>query len=89
MPKKFKQIPKFKTEAEERKFWQTHSSVDFVDWSKAERVSFPNLQLTNKPVTVRLPLALIDRLKIKAKQYKPTSRAPDSFAPQKHDRKEY
>jgi len=68
MPKKFKQIPKFKTEAEERKFWQTHSSVDFVDWSKAERVSFPNLQLTNKPVTVRLPLALIDRLKIKANQ---------------------
>ena len=68
MPKKFKPIPKFKTEAEERKFWQTHSSVDFVDWSKAERVSFPNLQLTNKPVTVRLPLALIDRLKIKANQ---------------------
>ena len=68
MPKKFKRIPKFKTEAAERKFWQTHSSVDFVDWSKAERVSFPNLQLTNKPVTVRLPLALIDRLKIKANQ---------------------
>ena len=68
MPKKFKRIPKFKTEAAERKFWQTHSSVDFVDWSKAERGSFPNLQLTNKPVTVRLPLALIDRLKIKANQ---------------------
>ncbi len=68
MPKKFKSIPKFKTEAEERKFWQTHSSVDYVDWSKAERVRFPNLQLTNKPVTVRLPLSLIDRLKIKANQ---------------------
>ena len=68
MAKKFKRIPKFKTEAEERKFWQTHSSADYVDWSKAERVSFPNLQLTNKPVTVRLPLALIDRLKIKANQ---------------------
>ena len=66
MPKKFKRIPKFKTEVEERKFWQTHSSVDYVDWSKAQRVSFPNLQLTNKPVTVRLPLSLIDRLKIKA-----------------------
>lgn len=68
MPKKFKPIPKFKTEAEERKFWQTHSSDPYVDWSKAQRVSFPNLQLTNKPVTVRLPLALIDRLKIKANQ---------------------
>ena len=68
MLKKFKRIPKFKTEAEERKFWQTHSSVDYLDWSKAQKVSFPNLQLTNKPVTVRLPLALIDRLKIKANQ---------------------
>ncbi len=68
MSKKFKPIPKFETEAEERKFWQTHSSVDYVDWSKAERVKFPNLQLTNKPVTVRLPLSLIDRLKIKANQ---------------------
>lgn len=68
MLKKFKSIPKFKTESEERKFWQTHSSVDYVDWSKAERVKFPNLQLTNKPVTVRLPLSLIDRLKIKANQ---------------------
>lgn len=68
MPKKYKLIPKFKTEAEERKFWQTHDSTEYVDWSKAERVSFPNLQLTNKPVTVRLPLSLIDRLKIKANQ---------------------
>ncbi len=68
MLKKFKRIPKFKTEAEERKFWQTHSSVDYLDWSYVLTVRFPNLQLTNKPVTVRLPLALIDRLKIKANQ---------------------
>ena len=37
MLKKFKRIPKFKTEAEERKFWQTHSSVDYLDWSKAQK----------------------------------------------------
>lgn len=66
MPKQFKRIPKFETESAERKFWQTHDSTDYVDWSKAERVSFPNLQLTSKPVTVRLPQVLIDRLKIKA-----------------------
>ena len=66
MPKQFKKIPRFKNEPAERKFWQTHDSTEYVDWSKAERVSFPNLQLTSKPVTVRLPQALIDRLKIKA-----------------------
>lgn len=66
MPKKFKKIPKFKSEKEERDFWQTHDSTEYVDWSKAEKVSFPNLKLTSKPVTVRLPQSLIDRLKIKA-----------------------
>ncbi len=66
MPKKLKQLPKFKTEKEERKFWQTHDSTDYVDWAKSERVSFPNLKLTSKPITVRLPQSLIDRLKIKA-----------------------
>src|SRR5882724_8742282 len=35
--------PRFKTEAEERKFWETHDSTDYIDWSKAERVRFPNL----------------------------------------------
>jgi predicted DNA binding CopG/RHH family protein len=66
MAKKLKKIPKFKSEKEEREFWQTHDSTEYVDWSKAERVSFPNLKLTSKPVTVRLPQVLIDRLKLKA-----------------------
>ena len=66
MVKKFKKIPKFKSEREEREFWQTHDSTEYVDWLKAERVSFPDLKLTSKPVTVRLPQSLIDRLKIKA-----------------------
>ena len=36
--------PTFKPEAKERKFWETHDSTDYVDWSKAERVRFPNLK---------------------------------------------
>ncbi|OGK24970.1 hypothetical protein A3A46_00955 [Candidatus Roizmanbacteria bacterium RIFCSPLOWO2_01_FULL_37_13] len=64
--KKFKKIPYFKTEKEEREFWQTHDSTEYVDWSKAKRVSFPNLKLTSKPITIRLPVSLIDRIKIKA-----------------------
>lgn len=67
MNKKLKAIPAFKSEAEEREFWQTHDSTDYVDWSKAVRgVRFPNLKLTAKPITLRLPVSMIDRLKIEA-----------------------
>lgn len=66
MKKKLKKIPEFKSEKEEREFWQNVDSTEYVDWSKAERVSFPNLKLTSKPITVRLPQSLIDQLKIKA-----------------------
>ena len=68
MKNKLKKIPKFSSEKQEREFWQKSDSFDYVDWSKAERVSFPNLKLTSKPVTVRLPQSLIDRLKVKAHQ---------------------
>ncbi|MBU1031653.1 BrnA antitoxin family protein [Patescibacteria group bacterium] len=66
MSKQFKKIPEFKSERQEREFWQTHDSTEYVDWSKARRANFPNLKLTSKPITVRLPQSLIDRLKIKA-----------------------
>ena len=45
--KKPKSIPAFKSEAEERRFWQTHDSTDYIDWSKAERMRFPNLKPDN------------------------------------------
>lgn len=66
MSNKFKKIPKFSSEKQEREFWQKVDSFEYVDWSKAERVSFSNLKLTTKPITVRLPQILIDRLKIQA-----------------------
>lgn len=66
MNNKFKKIPKFKSEKQEREFWQKADSTEYVDWSKAERISFPNLKLTSKPITIRLPQVLVDRLKIRA-----------------------
>ncbi|OGY09978.1 MAG: hypothetical protein A2700_02025 [Candidatus Blackburnbacteria bacterium RIFCSPHIGHO2_01_FULL_44_64] len=67
--KKFKKIPYFKSEKKEREFWQTHDSTDYVDWSKAQRgILFPNLKLTSKPITIRLPQIMIDRIKVKAHQ---------------------
>lgn len=64
--KKFKKIPNFKSEDEEREFWSTHSSVDYVDWSKAVHVSFPNLRMTSKPITLRITISMLDRLKERA-----------------------
>lgn len=65
--KKLKPIPHFNSEAQEREFWQTHDSTEYVDWSKAIRgIRFPNLKLTTKPITLRLPVSMIDRLKAEA-----------------------
>lgn len=66
MPKKLKRTPYFRTEDEEREFWATHSSVDYIDWSKAKLVSFPNLQPSTKTISLRLPESLLDSIRIQA-----------------------
>ena len=62
--KKLKKIPKFKSEAEERKFWNKHDTPDYFGWSKAKRVSFPNLKPSVKSISLRLPEAMLNDLKI-------------------------
>ncbi|MEZ5889925.1 MAG: BrnA antitoxin family protein [Xanthobacteraceae bacterium] len=66
MTKKLKPIPEFHTEAEERSFWETHDSADYLDLSKAERARFPNLKLSTASISLRLPQALLERIKIAA-----------------------
>ncbi|MGQ0684227.1 type II toxin-antitoxin system BrnA family antitoxin [Bradyrhizobium sp.] len=63
---KLKRVPAFKTEAEERQFWEKHDSTDYVDWSKAERVRFPNLKPSTTAISIRLPSALLEQIKIAA-----------------------
>lgn len=63
---KLKSIPKFKTEAAEKKFWETHDSTDYLDWSKAQFVTFPNLKPSTETISLRLPLSLLDRIKVLA-----------------------
>lgn len=66
--KKLKRIPKFKTEKEERVFWQKVDSTEYVDYSNMEKWIFPNLKLTSVPITIRIPESLLNRVKIKAHQ---------------------
>lgn len=66
MSKNPKSVPKFRSEAEERRFWETHDSSDYVDWSKAERVRLPNLKPSTTSISLRLPVTLLDRIKVAA-----------------------
>ena len=43
-----KRIPRLASEAAERRFWESHDSTLHVDWSRAERVVFPNLKPTTR-----------------------------------------
>ena len=60
MQKKLKEIPRFKSEDEERKFWATNDSSKFVDWESAEAVILPKLKPTTRTISLRLSGALFD-----------------------------
>ena len=64
--KNIKPIPKFKNEKEERKFWLTHNSTEYIDWSKARKAIFPNLKPTYKSISLRLPAYVLDEIKLLA-----------------------
>src|SRR3954462_12909421 len=64
MKKKLKPLPTFRGEAEERAFWQTHDTADYFDLSKAQRARLPNLKLSTTSISLRLPLDLLERIKI-------------------------
>ena len=64
--KKMKTIPRFETEDEEREFWATHDSTDHVDWSRAKTVTFSRLKPSTRTISLRLPEALLENLKMLA-----------------------
>lgn len=66
MPRKVKPVPAFRNETEERAFWEAKESADYVDWSKAERVRFPNLKPSTTAISLRIPLSLLERIKVEA-----------------------
>lgn len=65
MKKKLK-LPKFKNEDEERDFWAKIDLGDYYDADDFVPVSFPNLKPTSRPVSLRIPEYIINRVKEKA-----------------------
>lgn len=64
MDSKHKPIPHLNSEEEEREFWATHDSTEYIDWSKAEKNStFSRLKPSTRMVSIRLPESLIAELK--------------------------
>lgn len=63
MKKKLKPIPSFKNEDKERDFWATADTTEYFDWSKAERVVFPNLKRSTRSISLRLSESLIAYIK--------------------------
>jgi len=57
---------RFRTETAEREHWESHDSVGSVDWSKAKRVTLPNLRPSVRTISIRLPEAMLDSLKVLA-----------------------
>ena len=66
MSKQPKAVPKFASEAEERAFWETHDSTEYLDWSKSQKAVLPNLKPTTKTISLRLPQHLPDSFKAAA-----------------------
>lgn len=58
-----KAVPAFRSEAEERRFWETHDTNKFVDWGNARVAVFPNLKPSTETISLRLPAALLAELK--------------------------
>ncbi|MGE0626014.1 MAG: BrnA antitoxin family protein [Pseudomonadales bacterium] len=66
MSKPKKKIPEFRDEAEERAFWESHDSSEYLDWSQAQSARLPNLKTSTKTISLRLPVALLERIKLEA-----------------------
>ena len=63
-----KTIPVFRNEEQERDFWDTADSTEYVDWSKARAARFPNLRPSSTAISVRLPDTLLTELKLLANE---------------------
>jgi len=64
--KKPTETPRFRTEAEERAFWEAHDSAGRVDWTQAQRVRLPNLKPSTQSISIRLPVHTLERIKAAA-----------------------
>ena len=61
-----KKIPEFRSEDDERKFWATADSTEYVDWASSRRGKLVHLKPSLKTISLRLPVSMIEDLKVLA-----------------------
>ncbi len=64
-----KTLPTFETEEQERDFWSSHDSTEYVDWERAKSVSMPHLKPSVQTLSVQLPESILDGLKMLANKW--------------------
>jgi len=60
-----KKLPEFKSEDDERRFWATADSTQFVAWQSGKRTKLVQ-QTDLKTMSLRLPVSMIEDLKVLA-----------------------
>jgi len=60
----YKTIPDFATEDEERDFWATQDSTEYIDWDLVESAVLPKLKPTTKSISLRLPESMLNQLRL-------------------------
>lgn len=63
-----KKIPDFQNEEDERRFWATADSTEYVDWPSGKRTKLVHLKPSLKTISLRLPVSMIEDLKVLANQ---------------------
>jgi hypothetical protein len=66
--KKLKEIPKFKSLSQERRFWATHDSTEYIDYASGDVGIFPKLKTSSITISIQLPQSLIEALQLLAKR---------------------
>lgn len=61
-----KKMPELKTEEAIAEFWDEHDSAEYIDWDKAKPVRLIKLQKSVKTISIRMPIDMIETLKIQA-----------------------
>ena len=64
--KRLKQIPRFRSEAEERAFWLKHDTTEYFPAGESVEARFPNLKPTTQSISLRLPAHLLESIKVAA-----------------------
>ena len=64
--KKLKELPKFEDESQEAAFWDKHDTTEYFDMQKVRSAQFSNLKKTTKSISLRLPVDMIEELKVRA-----------------------